>query len=246
MVALEPEEISPEGTWARPVDRLTVANRPPARALNLNVEGRELTGPLQGFGQMWQKRYTVRLDGVAVTPRQLIADWKTNFGSFWPQGNRFYGSLQGITPGDVAVLNLSAPGGLPLSTGVLVIYADDSSFSFMTPQGHMFAGLITFSAYEAEGATQAEIGVLIRASDPLYEIGCRLGFVHRMEDTFWAQTLERLATHYGVAGQVALQTSRVDDKIQWRQAGNVWHNAAIRSALYAPIQAFRSLVRRPE
>ena len=28
----------------------------------------------------------------------------------------------------------------------MVIYADDESFSFMTPQGHMFAGMITFSA----------------------------------------------------------------------------------------------------
>ena len=243
---MEPEQLPREGAWARPVDRLTVANRPPAQALNLNVEGRELTGPLQGFGQMWQKRYTVRLDGASVTPQEVVAAWKANFGSFWPEGNRFYGSLQGITPGDVAVLNLSAPGGLPLSTGVLVIYADDHSFSFMTPQGHMFAGMITFSAYEEEGATQAEIGVLIRASDPIYEIGCRLGLVHRAEDTFWAQTLEQLAAHFGASGRARTQTSRVDNKVQWRQAGNVWHNAAIRSALYAPIQVVRSLVRRAE
>lgn len=241
---MEPEEKAREGTWARPVDRLTVANRPPSQAINLNVNGRELTGPLQGFGQMWQKSYTVRLSGTAVQPHEVIAAWKANFGSFWPQGNRFYGSLQGITPGDVAVLNLAAPGGLPLSTGVLVIYADDSSFSFMTPQGHMFAGLITFSAYEEDGTTEAEVRALIRASDPIYELGCRLGIVHRMEDTFWRQTLERLAAHFGVNGQVQMQTSRVDDKVQWRQAGNVWHNAAIRSALYAPVQALRLFLRR--
>jgi len=239
-----PEERAREGTWARPVERLTVANRPPAQASNLNVDGRELTGPLQGFGQMWQKSYTVRLSGAGVTPQQVIADWKAGFGDFWPQGNRFYGSLQGITPGDVAVLNLAAPGGLPLSTGVLVIYADDSSFSFMTPQGHMFAGMITFSAYEEDGTTEAEVRALIRASDPIYEIGCRLGIVHRKEDTFWRQTLERLAAHFGVNGQVQIQTSRVDDKVQWRQAGNVWHNAAIRSALYAPVQGLRLLFRR--
>ena len=42
---------------------------------------------------------------------------------------------------------MTAPGGGPLiSTGVMVIFADDESFSFMTPQGHMFAGMITFSA----------------------------------------------------------------------------------------------------
>jgi hypothetical protein len=57
----------------------------------------------------------------------------------------------------VAVLNLSAPGGLPLSTGVLVIYADDSSFSFMTPQGHMFAGMITSALTKKKVPTEAEI-----------------------------------------------------------------------------------------
>jgi hypothetical protein len=31
-------------------------------------------------------------------------------------------------------------GGMKLSTGVFVLYADEDSFTFMTPQGHMFAG----------------------------------------------------------------------------------------------------------
>ena len=35
---------------------------------------------------------------------------------------------------------------MPLSTGVLVLYADDESFTLMTPQGHVFAGWITFSS----------------------------------------------------------------------------------------------------
>jgi hypothetical protein len=95
---MDPGEPPREGTWARPVDRLVVTNHPPATAINLNVDGRALTGPLQGFGQMWQKSYTVRLSGVPVTPAGVVATWKANFGSFWPQGNRFYGSLQGITP----------------------------------------------------------------------------------------------------------------------------------------------------
>ena len=39
------------------------------------------------------------------------------------------------------MLDLGMPGGMKLSTGVLVMYADDESFTLMTPQGHMFAGL---------------------------------------------------------------------------------------------------------
>ena len=38
---------------------------------------------------------------------------------------------------------------MKLSTGVMVLYADEESFTLMTPQGHMFAGWITFSAHRA-------------------------------------------------------------------------------------------------
>ena len=46
----------------------------------------------------------------------------------------------GINPGDVALLDLAVGGGVKLSTGVFVLYADTESFTLMTPQGHMFAG----------------------------------------------------------------------------------------------------------
>ena len=44
---------------------------------------------------------------------------------------------------------MTLPGKMKLSTGVMVLYADEESFTLMTPQGHMFAGWITFSATEA-------------------------------------------------------------------------------------------------
>src|SRR5919199_1330303 len=89
--------------------------------------------------------------GDAVTPAEVITTWKQNFQTFWPDRNRFYGPLTGIAPGEVALLNLAMPGRLKLSTGVFVLYADDESFTFMTPQGHMFSGWITFSAFSADG-----------------------------------------------------------------------------------------------
>ena len=54
--------------------------------------------------------------------------------------------LTGLAPGEVARIDMDMPGRVTLSTGVLVLYADDESFTLMTPQGHMFAGWITFSA----------------------------------------------------------------------------------------------------
>jgi hypothetical protein len=230
--------------WAKPVGRLQTGDVD-RKAMNLNVSGRNLTGPLQGFGQMWQKTYRVTLSGVEMTPQELISIWKQKFPEFWPKGNNFYGSLRGIEPGDVAVLNLAVPGGMKLSTGIMVIYADDESFSFMTPEGHMFAGMLTFSAFEEEGTTAVQIQALIRASDPIYEMGCRIGFAFKMEDEFWHGTLTNLAHHAGVnTPEVTQKVTCVDNKVQWKEAKNIWHNSAIRSTLYMPVHLTKRLFGR--
>jgi hypothetical protein len=231
-----------EGSWAKPVDRLTVGAFP-AEAINLNVDGRSITGPLQGFGQLWQKTYKVRLSGVNLSPAEVIKTWKENFGSFWPKGNRFYTPLTRIEPGEVALLNLNGPGGMPLSTGIIVVYADDESFTFMNPAGHMFAGMITFSAGEEENASYAQVQVLVRANDPLWEVSMRL-FGFRKEDEFWHATLEALAAHFGVSGHVKQQATCVDSGLQWSQWKNIWHNAGIRTMFYAFTMPVRWLGRK--
>jgi hypothetical protein len=126
----------------------------------------------------------------------------------------------------------------------MVIYADDESFSFMTPQGHIFSGMITFSAFQEDGVTVAQIQALIRASDPLYEAGCRVGVIHKREDEFWHGTLKNLAARFDVDGKVLQAVTCVDNKVQWSEAKNIWYNAAIRTALYTPVYATRRLLRR--
>ena len=217
-------------SWAKPVERLEVAGVQPGSSA-INVSGRRPTSPIQGFGRMYQKTYRVRLLGADVTPQQVIAVWKRDFPSFWPRNNRFFAPLAGIQPGEVAVLDLGMPGGMKLSTGVLVMYADDESFTLMTPQGHMFAGWITFSAFEQGGVTVAQAHVLMRASDPLYEMGMTFGG-HRQEDRHWEHTLRSLAEAFGVEGNVSAETVCVDRSRQWSKAGNVWHNSGIRSGVH--------------
>jgi hypothetical protein len=220
--------------WAQRGDNLQVSSAPTS-AINLNVNGRFVEGPLQGFGKMWQKTYRTQLMGSDATPRQVIATWKASFPDFWPKGNRFYVPLTGITPGEVALLNLKT-GGMPLSTGVLVLYADDESFTLMTPQGHMFAGMITFSASDGAngGPTMAQAEVLMRASDPLYEMGLTFGG-HQAEDKFWKHTLTALATRFGVQNPaVETRVVCVDPRRQWRNARNIWNNAAVRTVMFAP------------
>jgi hypothetical protein len=52
--------------WAGPVDRLSAAGV--AGAKDDAVTGKRVSGPLQGFGQLWQKTFTVRLDGADISP----------------------------------------------------------------------------------------------------------------------------------------------------------------------------------
>lgn len=217
--------------WSSGTSRLQVDHTPQG-AINLNVSGKLVSSPIQGFGKMWQKTYRVRLVGAPVGPTQVIGEWKANFPTFWPPGNRFYTPLTGIKPGEVGLISLSLPGKAKLSTGVLVLYADDESFTLMTPQGHVFAGWITFSATVEDGVTVAQAQVLMRASDPLYELGLTFGG-HAQEDRFWAHTLTELAAHFDVRDQaVDTQTVCIDTRRQWRKAGNVWHNAGIRTGMY--------------
>jgi hypothetical protein len=230
--------------WAKPVEKLKVKETY-HEAVNLNVDGRQLSGLTHGFGQLWQKTYKVRLSGVEITPGEVIKTWKTEFPSFWPEGNNLYVPLTGIQPGEVGLINLSAPGGLKLSTGIMVIYVDDVSFSFMTPEGHMFAGMITFSAYEEDMGTFAQVQALVRANDPVYEMSFRMGFGHKSEDEFWAQTLKNLATHIGTANPQPTQSnSLIDPRVQWHEWRNIWLNAGIRSGLYMPVSIAKNLFKK--
>jgi hypothetical protein len=230
-------------SWAKKVDRLEVDPRAGVRGTN--VAGRRLTGPVQGFGKMWQKTYRMNA-GPAIAPEAAIATWKQHFPEFWPKGNRFAGALTGINPGDVALLDLAIGGGVKLSTGVFVLYADTESFTLMTPQGHMFAGWITFSAEREGDETMVQAQVLMRANDPIYEIGMTLGG-HAKEDKFWAATLTSLGQRLGLPEpKVDTKSTCVDSKRQWRHARNIWHNSAVRSVLQtiaAPVTGLARMLR---
>lgn len=109
----------------------------------------------------------------------------------------------------------------------------------MTPQGHLFAGWIPFSAEPERGATVLQAQVLMRADDPLYELGMTFGG-HAKEDRFWAENLTAVATRLGTAGAtVEAQSVCVDRRRQWRRAGNVWQNPMVRSVAQTALGPLR-------
>jgi hypothetical protein len=210
------------------------------------VTGKRVAGPVQGFGQMWQKTFRVRLDGSGLAPEEVIARWKEAFPTFWPKGNRFYAPLAGIAPGEVALLEMQAVPGAPIrmSTGVLVIYADAESFTFMTPEGHALSAWITFSAHGEDGVTVAQVQALERTSDPFMELTYLLG-ANRMNDRFWEGTLANLARAMGAEGAtVATTRVCVDRRRQWRYVRNLRHSPAITTAIGTLTAPARWLRRR--
>ena len=233
-----------DANWARPVDRLSAAGV--AGAKDDAVTGKRVSGPLQGFGQLWQKSFTVRLDGVDTTPEAVIATWKAHFPEFWPKGQRFYAPLSGIKPGEVALLDIQPVPGAPvkLSTGVLVLYADDESFTFMTPEGHTLSAWITFSARRDGDVVVAQAQALERPADPFDDIAYKFGGSHQ-NNKFWLATLRNLAIMVGVPVPVVeVQVSCIDGNRQWRYWRNVRHSATLRSARRTMTSPVRWITRR--
>ncbi|MEK7252269.1 MAG: hypothetical protein AAB198_03325 [Actinomycetota bacterium] len=213
---------SRDDNWAKPVNRLEVKSVPEG-AKGQTVHGRRLTGPLQGFGQMWQKTYRVRIDGK--NPEEVIAVWKTSYGRFWPKTNRFYAPIAGIKPGEIGLIT-GKSGPTKLSTGVMVLYADDRSFTYITPEGHPFAGWITFSAHDEDDHTIAQVSALIRANDPMYEVGF-MAYGSRAEDKMWLHTLRALSTHLGSKYEPTFERVKVDKKRAWKNFKNIRRNAML-------------------
>jgi hypothetical protein len=252
----QPGEAEPRDVlhWAQPVSKLKVSDVP-GGATNLNVDGRQVVGPLQGFGQMWQKTYRVRLPGVTLSPAEVMSIWKAEFPKFQPPASRFYPSMDGVQPGTLMFIDLNLPAGpglpsfIPVTSGVMILYADDESFSVMTPEGFPVSGWNTFSVYEEDGCVVGQIQSIDRAADPIYEFGTIfMGGARRQEEN-WVYVLTALAGRFGIQGQVQTHVVCVDPRRQWSQAKNIWKNAGIRTILYklgAPLRWMKNqLTRQP-
>ncbi len=230
-------------SWAQTTGALAVGDVP-AGAISLNVAGRRLTGPIQGFGSLWQKTYRVDL-GTAASPSEVVRTLKEQLPELQPHQNRFFPSIAGVAPCEV-VLIAARVSGMRIATGVLVVYADDEAFTLMTPEGHPESGWVTFSAFRSGDRTIAQVQSLARANDPIYELGFRFMGGSRAQEAIWRHVLAALAQHFDVDAAVELAKTRVDARLQWSQARNVWRNAVIRTTLYtmaAPLRWPARLIR---
>jgi hypothetical protein len=121
----------------------------------------------------------------------------------------------------------------------MVLYADDRSFTFNTPQGHPECGFVSFSAQEAGGRTVVQVLGLARAGDAVYEAAFRL-IGSRIQTRIWTHLLGSLAAYLGVPADITVDVECVDKGMQWTRFGNIGYNAQIRTLLNEPRRWFRA------
>jgi anti-anti-sigma factor len=212
--------------WATTVSKLRVTEKPEG-ALVKNMDGRWVIGQLQGFGPMWEKTYWIEIKKPGIKKQDIMLAMREHFVEFQIPENAFYPTSKGLAPGEMIFIDSRTPGGI-VSTGVMVLYMDDRSFTFITPQGHPEAGWITFSVDEREDSVYVQIQGLVRASDPFFEVAFLIAG-SKFQETIWKHVLSSLAKYLGVEENVQMKKYRPATNMQWSKVGNIWFNSQIRS-----------------
>ena len=212
--------------WSPKLDKLRVTERP-GGAFAKNMDGRRIIGQLQGFGPMWEKTYWLNIRKPGIKKKDVILAMQEHFVEFQPPENSFYPTSKGLAPGEIIFIDSRTPGGI-VSTGVMVLYMDDSNFTFITPQGHPEAGWITFSVSEQEDSVYTQIQGLVRASDPFFEAAFTI-VGSKFQETIWKHVLSSLAKYLDAEDNVQMKKYSPATNLQWSKSGNIWYNSQLRS-----------------
>jgi anti-anti-sigma factor len=215
--------------WAPYIERIGVTERPEG-AMIKNMDNRRLQPQISGFGRMWQKTFWLMIDKPELTPKDVITKLMQNFVVFQIPENFFYPTSKGLSPGALVFIDSKTPGGI-VSTGIYVLYVDDTSFTYITPQGHPEAGWITFRAKEQEGKIRLQIQGLVRASDPFYEIAYAIAG-QAFQEKIWLNVLTQMAKHLSIEDNGKMVKYKPADYWQWGRVGNIWYNAQLRTLPY--------------
>jgi anti-anti-sigma regulatory factor len=215
--------------WAPYIERISITEKPKGAMLR-NMDNRRLQPQISGFGKMWQKTFWLMIDKPELTPKDVITKLMQNFVVFQIPENFFYPTSKGLSPGALVFIDSKTPGGI-VSTGIYVIYVDDTSFTYITPQGHPEAGWITFSAREQDGKIRLQIQGLVRASDPFYEIAYAIAG-QAFQEKIWLNVLTQMAKHLAIDDNGQMVKYKPADYWQWGRVGNIWYNAQLRTLPY--------------
>ncbi len=186
-----------------------------------------VSGPLQGFGQLWEKTCLMPLGKSRLQPTEIIATLKEQFATFSSPDTAITLPDGGISPGEIMSLKIRHRYGQML-TGAMVLHGDEHSFTLITPAGHPKSGWVTFSAYRDGGNTFVQAQGLSRTSDPGFALAFHPLINHRDEYT-WRHLLENLSRYYHIDATISVQRTRWASGWQWSGLLNIRHNAQLHS-----------------
>ncbi|NDU72024.1 DUF1990 family protein, partial [Actinomadura sp. DSM 109109] len=176
--------------------------------------GDRVQDPRQGFGPLYQRRYTVRISGSPLTAAELIERVCDDLNAASPVEVAVFDKTSGA-PGDLAVSDeyvVHMPG--PWNCPVRVVERTPVSFRFVTLRGHLEAGEIEFRAARTpDGDLVFTIESWARSGDRLAEaLYERVGIAKEMQLHMWTHFCMRVAELSGgrPEGDVEVRTERAE------------------------------------
>jgi hypothetical protein len=192
-----------DGSWPQ--------DGPPAVDATVSLAG--VQRPEDGAGPLFRRRYTARIRGAEITPRELMrrlqADPNRVVAGRVARFEKVAGDKGEMRVGDEFVVRMPGPWDGPIR----VVEVTPGSFRFVTLDGHLEAGQIEWRACEDEGHLRFEIESWARAGDRLSHVlhdGLRMA--KEVQLYMWTSVLERVAGHVGGAltGGIEIETRRAE------------------------------------
>ena len=183
------------------------------------VEEKSLSDELQeaetGYGPLFHRRYGTRIRAAACGPEELMSVVQSNPNQVAPttfaRFEKVHGEEGTMRVGDEYVVRMPGPWDGP----VRVIEAAESSFRFLTLEGHLEAGQIEFRVGSAEnGEMTFEIESWAKSSGRLTNLLYhRLRFAKEVQAHMWISFLEGVVSLSGgrMTGGVDIETRRIEE-----------------------------------
>jgi hypothetical protein len=199
-----------------PLHRTDEKGTPQDLGPRVSVGGSGLQRAEDGVGALFHRKYSVRIEGSSMSPKQLIDAIAQDPNRAAPVEVAFFrktvGDAGDMKFGDEFLVRMPGPWDGP----VRVIDRGPRSFRLITLAGHLEAGQIEFRAYGDGSAIRFEIESWARSGDRLSELLFdRVRIVKEMQLHMWTHFCERVGRLAGgrVRGGIHVHTRRLQEPL---------------------------------
>jgi hypothetical protein len=174
--------------------------------------------PSEGVGTLFRRRYSILIDQPRMSDKELMDKVKAVLPELSPRALAKFEKVKG----DPAVMQLGDEYDIailgPWNGGVRVTETTDTSFTFVTLEGHPEAGQITFALSRQDappGMLRFEINSWARSRDMLVSLTYEhIGIGKQVQKNVWVSFCENVAEASGgvPSGEVKVTTEERDSE----------------------------------